>query len=278
MDAIFLAFKESGISSNKFIQKIKKNLNLKKIGHSGTLDPFASGILLIGTGNYTKLLHNFNNLDKTYQGTILLGKETDTLDITGKILKEEIVNLDIKKIKKEIKDNFIGDILQVPPIFSAIKIKGKPAYKYAIKGKNIDLEAKKRFIYYFNIYETDKKNEFNFETKVSSGTYIRSIARDLAFKLNSIAIIKNLKRIKIGNLKIDDPYNKIIKIEDPYEILKIKKIELNIEKTKEILDGKKVKILDCDDLILLAYNKKNDNEIFIQKINENIYKIKKRIK
>ncbi|BDV02878.1 tRNA pseudouridine(55) synthase TruB [Candidatus Hepatoplasma crinochetorum] len=278
MDAIFLAFKESGISSNKFIQKIKKNLNLKKIGHSGTLDPFASGILLIGTGNYTKLLHNFNNLDKTYQGTILFGKETDTLDITGKILKEEIVNLDIKKIKKEIKDNFIGDISQVPPIFSAIKIKGKPAYKYAIKGKNIDLEAKKRFIYYFNIYETDKNNEFNFEIKVSSGTYIRSIARDLSFKLNSIAIIKDLKRIKIGNLKIEDPYNKIEKIEDPYEILKIKKIELNIEKTKEILDGKKIEILDYDDLILLAYNKKNNNEIFIQKINKNTYKIKKRIK
>ncbi|CRX37307.1 / truB / tRNA pseudouridine synthase B /:185638 Forward [Candidatus Hepatoplasma crinochetorum] len=276
MDRIFIAFKEEGISSNKFIQKLKKELNVNKIGHAGTLDPFASGLLLIGTENYTKLLNYFKDLDKTYVGTILFGKETDTFDKTGKIIKEEKVNINFELLKKIIKDNFIGKIEQKPPLYSAIKIKGISAYKYAQKGLNLELIARERFIYYFKIYRTEKQNEFTFEIKVSSGTYIRAIARDLAIKLNTVAILTSLRRIKIFDLKLED--QKMKEISDPYKFLNIEKILLSDQLIKNLLNGKLIEILGQEKQILIALSHDHIHEILVEKIRKGVYKIKKRIK
>ncbi|BDV03447.1 MAG: tRNA pseudouridine synthase B [Candidatus Hepatoplasma scabrum] len=278
MDAIFIGFKKEGISSNQFIQNLKKKLNVNKIGHAGTLDPFATGLLIIGTDNYTKLLTYFNNLDKTYLGTFLFGKETDTLDKTGKLIREDKIEVDFSLLKKIISDNFIGKIAQIPPLYSATKWKGLPAYKYALKNIDLNLEAKERFIYSFQIYQTDKKNQFDFKIKVSSGTYIRAIARDLGQKLQISAILLNLKRIKIANLEIKKEENEIEKINDPYQFLNFKKVLLNQEEIKNILNGKEIEILAKKEQILLATDQNNKHEILISKITENIYKIKKRIR
>lgn len=278
MDTIFISFKEEGISSNKFIQRLKKELNLTKIGHAGTLDPFASGLLLIGTGNYTKLLNYFKDLDKTYTGTILFGTETDTFDKTGKIISEEKIEIDFKLLKEIIKANFIGKIKQKPPLYSAIKVKGLPAYKYAKKGLEVELAEKEKFIFYFEIYQTEKSNQFTFEIKVSSGTYIRAIARDLAIKLNTVAILTSLTRIKISSLELENADQKWKIVSDPYKFLNIKKIILSDQIMKNILDDKKIEIFDQEEQMLLATDDDSNHEILIEKLEKYIYKIKKRIR
>lgn len=199
---IFLVNKDKGLSSNKAIQKIKKRLDIKKIGHFGTLDPLAEGLLICGINKGTKLSEKFLNLDKSYFSKIMLGIQTTTDDSEGDIIKEKKIQISEKEII-EMTKTFIGESKQKPPFFSALKHKGKPLYKYAREGKLIEKEP--RDIKIYKILNIFVENAFvSFEISCSKGTYIRSIARDLGDKLDCGGHLVELVRLSQGSFNLKD--------------------------------------------------------------------------
>ena len=199
---IFLVNKDKGLSSNKAIQKIKKRLDIKKIGHFGTLDPLAEGLLICGINKGTKLSEKFLNLDKSYFSKIMLGIQTTTDDSEGDIIKEKKIQISEKEII-EMTKTFIGESKQKPPFFSALKHKGKPLYKYAREGKLVEKEP--RDIKIYKILNIFVENAFvSFEISCSKGTYIRSIARDLGDKLECGGHLVELVRLSQGSFNLKD--------------------------------------------------------------------------
>ena len=197
--------KPKNITSFAVIEYLRKITQIKKIGHAGTLDPFASGLLIIGIGREaTKLLGNFLKKEKIYLAEIEFGKITDTWDSEGKIIfkKQNLTPLSLDKIKK-ILSSFIGEIYQTPPKFSAKKIKGKRAYELARVGKEVKLPSQKVKIFYIKILKYQWPI-LKIETKVSSGCYLRSLAYDIGKKLGCGAYLKNLKRIQIGKISLKE--------------------------------------------------------------------------
>ena len=217
--SIFLINKDKGLSSNKAIQKIKKRLDIKKIGHFGTLDPLAEGLLICGINKGTKLSERFLNLDKSYFSKIMLGIQTTTDDSEGDIIEEREIQVNAEEII-EMTKTFVGESKQKPPFFSALKHKGKPLYKYAREGRLIEKEP--RDIKVYKILNISLENTIvSFEICCSKGTYIRSIARDLGDKLGCGGHLVELVRLSQGNFKLKDAkkvddikMSDLIKIED----------------------------------------------------------------
>ncbi len=203
---LILVNKPVGITSFKLVYIIKKKLNVKKVGHCGTLDPLASGLMLVLVGKYTKLQEKFMKQDKVYLATIKLGIKTDSGDLDGKIISQSdyshIKKIDIKKAL----NSFVGKISQIPPMYSALKVNGKKLYELARKG--ITIERKPREITIYNIDFLDfKKDTFSIRIKCSSGTYIRTLAEDIGKKINTDTVLINLVREEIGNYKISSAVN-----------------------------------------------------------------------
>ena len=199
---IFLINKGKGLSSNKAIQKIKRRLNIKKIGHFGTLDPLAEGLLICGINRGTKLSERFLNLDKSYFSRIMLGIKTTTDDSEGNIIEKKNIKVSEKEILETIK-TFVGESKQKPPFFSALKYKGKPLYKYAREGKLIEKEP--RDIKIYKILDIVIENAFvSFKISCSKGTYIRSIARDLGDELGCGGHLVELVRLSQGKFELKD--------------------------------------------------------------------------
>ncbi|NMB57159.1 tRNA pseudouridine(55) synthase TruB [Candidatus Beckwithbacteria bacterium] len=204
MDYIFPIYKPKGPTSHDIISQIRKTLNLKKVGHAGTLDPLASGVLVMGiTRAGTKQINYYLKQEKEYEAEIFLGQYSSTDDSEGEKTK---VDFKIEPSKKEIQQvlqNFIGEIEQTPPIFSAIKIQGKPAYKYARKGQTLELKPRKVLIkkiillsYSFPILKI--------KVVCGSGVYIRSLARDIGKSLQTGAFLQELIRTRVGNFKLEN--------------------------------------------------------------------------
>ena len=204
---LLLIDKPKGITSFDIIRQLRKKLGIKKMGHAGTLDPLATGLMIIGVGDGTKKLKDLIGLDKTYIAEILLGKKTDTGDITGKIVEEkEVPKLTEEKIRKVLK-SMIGELELEVSLYSAIKRKGKPLYKYAREGKQIEKPKRIMKVYKTNLKNSDfqglnKTVEVEFE--VGSGTYVRSLAEELGKRLGIVATLQNLRRTKIGDFGIKD--------------------------------------------------------------------------
>ncbi len=193
-----LVKKPVGWTSFDVVNKIKKALQIKKVGHTGTLDPFADGLLILVTGKWTKRAGEFQNLPKTYRGTIVLGQTTDTLDIEGQIIEtQEVPPLTLEAISSVL-DSFLGESLQIPPSFSALKIGGKRAYQLARKNKAVVLEPRAIQIYEIELLDFNK-NELTLQVKCSKGTYIRAMARDIAKALGTVGYLKSLTRTQIGS-------------------------------------------------------------------------------
>ncbi|HSL90550.1 MAG TPA: tRNA pseudouridine(55) synthase TruB [Ignavibacteriaceae bacterium] len=190
-------------TSFKVVALVRKYCGAKKVGHSGTLDPLATGLLIIKTGKKTKELEDYIGLDKTYKGTFILGQFSKTFDLEGEVQNVQIpAGIDKNKIL-EVKNKFIGEIYQTPPMFSAKKIKGKRLYKFARKGKDITVEPRKVTIYEFDLTSVQIP-EITFRIKCSKGTYIRSIAADFGKELGTSAVLGSLRRIKIGEFDVED--------------------------------------------------------------------------
>lgn len=206
MDGIYLIDKPAGISSYDCIRKLKKVLNFKKIGHSGTLDPFASGLLVVLVGKATKLANIFINDNKEYTGTIYFSKATDTYDKTGKTVEEKT---DFTLSEEEIKDTFKmfqGEIYQKPPIYSAVRYGGKKLYQYARDKEEI--EVKKRLVEVIEFKPLSKlqNNKLDFSATVSKGTYLRSLAYDFGKSLNIPAHLYSLRRTRSGIFNVSNAY------------------------------------------------------------------------
>ena len=243
MNGFFLVNKEKNYTSNDVVQKIKKKFSFKKVGHLGTLDPIAEGLIILAVNRATKFSNFFLESEKSYFVEIKLGISTDTDDITGKIVAKAPVKVTEKALKNEI-NNFLGTSLQKPPYFSALKHKGRPLYKYARKGEFIDKEP--RQIEVKKIKNITYKNEIcSFELTCSKGTYIRSIARDLGENLGCGANMISLKRLKQHNFDLKNArtveninINEMIKIEEAF--LYLEKILLNDRESNLFQNGKEI--------------------------------------
>ncbi len=208
MNGILLIEKPINMTSRDLVNKVSYILNVKKIGHTGTLDPMASGVMIICIGKATKISNLITNYDKKYIAEITLGLETDTLDLEGNVINEEKVsNINEEKIQKVLV-SFIGTYKQQVPKYSAVKIKGKKLYEYARNNIEIELPIREVKIYQLNIIsnliDDNNKLKFMIQCHVSKGTYIRSLIRDIGKQLNTIACMSKLKRIQQGKYTIED--------------------------------------------------------------------------
>lgn len=205
LDGILLVNKKKGMTSYDVIRKIKfafKEMDIKtKIGHSGTLDPFAEGLLIVLLGKYTRMSDYLMDLEKTYSGTFIQGVGTDTLDLDGEVI-ETTKTLEPNVILSNI-SNFIGEQMQVPPFYSALKHNGKKLYEYARKGENITKPPRKIFVYDLSI-KKESSESFSFVTRVSKGTYVRKLIYDYTTSLGVASYLTSLKREKMGEFSLED--------------------------------------------------------------------------
>jgi tRNA pseudouridine55 synthase len=251
MNGILNIFKPKGISSYQVVREVRSILNVPKAGHTGTLDPSASGVLLICIGQATKIAEFLLGMRKHYQGDMILGVSTDSQDSEGKIIQKRKVEADIdEKRVKEIFKKYEGTISQTPPMFSAAHYKGKRLYHLARKGIEVKRNPKKVKIYQLNLINFNQKVNpiVEFEVICSKGTYIRTLCNDIGDELGCGAHLSNLVRKKVGNFSIEDSLNLeelkkekalgeryLISIDSALE--ELNKITVKSEATKTVLNG-----------------------------------------
>lgn len=236
-DGIVLLNKSKGMSSFSAINKLKWLLNAKKIGHAGTLDPMAEGLLVVMLNNATKFSNDLMKKDKEYYVEMELGYETDSYDADGEITKKYEKDFEFKFEKiKEVVESFLGEIEQIPPMYSAIKINGKKLYELARKGIEIEREARKVKINYINDIKY-KNNKISFFVGVSSGTYIRSLVRDIGEKLGVYATMTKLIRTKINNYFLSESIN----LEDIISYFENNQVEIKCEEKENLYLDKNIK-------------------------------------
>jgi tRNA pseudouridine55 synthase len=207
-DGIILMDKDAGRASFEVVKDVRRILKVRKVGHAGTLDPFATGLLVILLGQGTKLFPFLMSGKKSYRATLRLGVETESHDPTGRVVQTRPVpKLEPRYIKEKVSE-FIGEIEQTPPIFSAVKYRGERAYKLARKGVKIEIEKRRVKIYDLKVTSLDLP-EVTVEIFCSSGTYIRSLAADLGEKLGTVAHVKTLRRLSSGPFRVKDALNPI---------------------------------------------------------------------
>ena len=187
MNGIINVYKERGFTSHDVVAKLRGILHMKKIGHTGTLDPDATGVLPVCLGKATKVCGLLTDKDKTYRAVVKLGVMTNTEDMTGEILAKHPVLVTKEQIERAV-SKFVGEIEQVPPMYSAIKINGKKLYEYARAGEKVEIEPRKIEIYKIDLNKYDK-NIISFVVSCSKGTYIRSLCEDIAGKLNTVGSV-----------------------------------------------------------------------------------------
>ena len=217
-----LVDKDLDWTSFDVVKKIKNIIKCKKVGHAGTLDPLATGLLIICTGKNTKKINDIQNQDKVYTGEFILGKSTPSHDLETEFnSQKDIKNITSNRIE-EVSKRFVGEQLQRPPKFSAVKVNGKRAYEYARDNKEVKIKEKNINIHEFKITEFNLPN-ISFKISCTKGTYIRSIARDFGEKLGCGAVLSKLRRTEIGNYNVEDAF----KVNDLADKLKKEKIESN---------------------------------------------------
>ena len=248
--ALLLINKPKDITSTEVLNKLKKKFNLKKLGHTGTLDPFAEGLLIILLGRATRLAEYYQRLPKTYIATGILGISTDTYDITGKIIKQIEGEYPTEKELKKVLKTFIGEIEQIPPPFSAKKIKGKRAYHLARKGKQVELKPIKVKIYDLQLLDYQPPR-FTIEVTVSGGTYIRSLIKDIGDRFLIGATTESLIRTAIGNLNLEkahklDKVLSSLSLEEfllpPWEGLPYPTVEVDRVKALKLKNGQPIEV------------------------------------
>lgn len=275
MSGIIVVDKPKGYTSRDIVNIISHELHEKKVGHTGTLDPLATGVLVVCLGKYTKLVDMLTSLNKEYIAEIKLGVETDTLDITGNILREEDVQVTKEQILK-VFSKFIGEYQMEVPLYSAIKVNGKKLYEYARSGEEVKLPIKKVHIYELELLSF-RQDVITFRCKVEKGTYIRSLIRDITKYLGVVGTMNNLVRIKQGNFRIEEA-NSLEDIQNHhYQILKIKDVltienySLNEVEYKKVSNGNSLSLNRKEEELLLTYQ---DREIAIYEKKDDLYKPK----
>lgn len=276
-------YKPTGMTSHDVVAILRKITKVKQIGHTGTLDPFAQGVLPISIGKATRLIE-YLDAEKEYLAEITFGKSTDTYDCEGAVISDCKSEITAPQILAALKD-FKGEILQTPPIYSAIKVKGKKLYEYARKGEEVQIESRKVFIEKIELKDFDKgKQTAQVLIKCSKGTYIRSIAHDLGQNLKVGAHLSKLIRTQAGkffiknsipleNIKtVDDVENGLI---NPLDMLNLPQMIINEGEHKKIMLGQFIENknnLQKDAFLILVYN---DSINAIAKSDGSLIKVKK---
>ena len=251
MNGILNIFKPKGISSHQVVKEVRNILNIPKVGHTGTLDPSASGVLLICLGQATKIAEFLVGMKKNYQGEMTLGITTDSQDAEGKIIGKKEVGTDIdEKRIRDIFQKYEGTISQIPPMFSAAHYKGKRLYRLARKGIEVKRSPKEVKIYQFNLINYDQRINpiVKFEVVCSKGTYVRTLCNDIGNELGCGAHLSSLIRKKVGNFSIEDSINleefredktlgKRYLVSIDSALGGLKKITVKNEATKTVLNG-----------------------------------------
>lgn len=259
MNGILLVNKDKNMTSRDIVNIVSKKFNTKKVGHSGTLDPIATGVLVVAIGKYTKLINILTSSYKEYIATMKLGILTDTLDITGNIIDKKDYYVDKDLIINTL-NSFLGKSIQEVPKYSAVKINGKKLYEYA--RNNIDIKLPKREIEVKNIELLEYKDDIiKFKCTVSKGTYIRSLINDIGKKLNTYATMIELKRTKQGDYLIDNSYTLENIKNDNYKLLTYKdvfnnyeKYELNDNELFKVKNGQKMPVNFNNNEVIYTYN------------------------
>lgn len=269
MNGIIIIDKKKGSTSHDIVYQVKKIFG-EKVGHTGTLDPMATGVLPLLIGKGTQCSKYLINHDKTYKATIQLGEKTDTADSEGKVIEEKNVDLEVfneEKIK-QVLESFKGKQKQIPPIYSAIKVNGRKLYEYARKGQSIEIKPREIEIYNIKLSKLDKENkQIQFQVQCSKGTYIRTLCEDIATKLNTVGYMKELQRTQVGEFLIENSITiedlkehkndiqwineQLIDIEEFFSTKK--DIELSNKKLELFLNGVKL-TYEVEDGIYRIYN------------------------
>lgn len=271
MNGILLVDKEQGLTSQDVVSRVKRLLNLKKAGHAGTLDPLATGVMVVLLGEATKLSNYLLTADKVYEAEITLGIATDTEDSLGTVIAEKTVGLIAVELIDQVLADLIGDQQQIPPMFSAIKASGKKLYELARQGISIPREARHIEILSLkrtsDIFYENNTLKFSFLTRVTKGTYIRTLCTEIGARLDYPAHMSALKRVASGNFTIDACYTLQdvsegkYSILSPLEALKDEKIvALDEEEYRRVKNGMSLPLNDKfanHDLVVLQY----DNEL-----------------
>ena len=259
VNGVILVNKQKGVTSRDVVNELCHIFNTKKIGHTGTLDPLATGVLVCTIEKYTKLNELFTSTYKEYIATMKLGLTTDTYDIEGKVLDEKNVNLSSEQIEETIL-SFKGKYLQEVPIYSSVKVNGKKLYEYARKNQEVVLPKREVDIKKLEILSIDN-DVVVFKTLVSKGTYIRSLINDIGYKLKCGAIMTDLKRTKQGVFKIENSYtlddikNNNYKFIDIIDSLIYKKIEIDDKLFNKIKNGSILENTYNEDIVVFVHNK-----------------------
>ena len=273
-EGILIIDKPVGLTSRAIDNRIGHLFTSRHVGHLGTLDPFASGMLIIGVNKGNKALTYIDDSKKTYRATLILGKKTDSGDLTGNIIEEkEIPMLNKAKIEDTL-SSFLGESTQIPPMRSAIKINGEALYKKAIRGE--DIERKPRDITVYSIKLLDyEDNRITFETEVSRGTYIRTLGEDIASKLGSVGYLESLRRLSINDIKEEE----MVKLDDidasslrnPLPYISLRHVEIDASIKEKALNGVRLSFPFIDERILLVYGDKPIS-VYIKTEEEGVYK------
>lgn len=201
-EGLLLIDKPSGITSHDVVDAVRRASGIRKVGHAGTLDPMATGLMLVCVGRATRLLRYVTGLDKVYEGSALLGVQTDTLDADGTVVAESVVDVDELQLKSAM-SKYVGDIQQVPPAHSAVKVGGRKLYEAARKGEPVEAPARNVRIETYDLLAS-RTPEFDFRAECSSGTYIRALIADTGTELGCGAHLTALRRLRVGEFDVAD--------------------------------------------------------------------------
>lgn len=213
-DGILLVDKPSGFTSHDVVAKIRGHFRIKKVGHGGTLDPMATGLLILLTGRGTRFSEQIMGSDKTYEGVMRLGIATDSQDADGKVVEEKPADFVTGDMVKAEMAKRVGDLMQTPPMVSAVKINGVPLYKMARKGETIEREARLIHVYQFHMHEKNGP-DVSFTLRCTKGTYVRTLCSDIGESLGCGAHLKSLRRTQSGKFKLENasPLSELISLE-----------------------------------------------------------------
>lgn len=274
MNGLIVIDKPKGFTSRDIVNIVSKKLHTKSVGHTGTLDPYATGVLVLTIGRYTKLSNMLSSLEKEYIAEIKLGIKTDTLDITGNVLEESETKVTKKQIIQTL-NSFIGPYHMEVPLYSAIKVNGKKLYEYARNNENIKLPIKDVTIYELELLDFHD-DIIKFKTRVEKGTYIRSLIRDICKSLNTIGTMNNLRRIKQGEFSLnnactlEDIKNDNFSLLSIKDVMNIKEYILSFNEYQKVKNGNYLEINSKEKYLLLTYN---NEEIAIYESKDNFYKV-----
>ena len=260
----YLIEKPKSWTSQDLCTKFKKTYKFKKVGHSGTLDPNAEGLMLVATNSFTKLFDYIGNTNKTYYVKALLGYTSETLDVDSDYKKIE--NIKAEEYKEDIKaflNNLVGDSMQTPPIYSAIKVNGKRLYKYARQNVEVDIPNRKITVFNTNLISLDNET-VEFDITVSKGTYIRSIVSDMGEYLNTKAIVGELIRTAVGDLKSTN-INKITNLDNLNPSDKVSPLSWSevLDLPSVVLDSSKENYIRNGQLLENRYFKTSNKHLII---------------